>query len=49
MLRERRNAQIKYTKKEKEEIKSHYRAECKRLQKLRDAGETGYIEVIAYD
>jgi|TARA_Y100000593_G_C4320072_1_gene343264 hypothetical protein len=49
MLRERRNAQIKYNKKQKEEIKKHYKAECRRLQKLRDAGETGYIEVIAYD
>ena len=50
MLRERNNdMRLKYSKKDKTEIAAHYRAEYKRLRKLRDQGATGHLALVSYD
>ena len=38
----------KITKEHRREIAAHYRAECERIQDLRNQGVTGYIEVVSW-
>lgn len=40
---------VKRTKQEKTEIAAHYRNEYRRLRALREAGETGYLEIVGWD
>lgn len=39
----------KWAKGEKDEMHKHYAAELKRIEKLRDEGQEGVIEVVAWD
>ena len=38
----------KITKEHRREIAAHYRAECERIQDMRNQGITGYIEVVSW-
>ena len=50
ILKERVNdLSIKYSKKEKKEIATHYRTEFEKLRKEREKGKTNRIEFIGYD
>lgn len=50
MLRERHNDnRIKYTKADKEELYEHLKAEYQRMKNMRNNGEQGRIEFIAWD
>ena len=39
----------KYTRAEKDEMKTHYRAQLKYMEKRRAGGEGGYIDFVGYD
>ena len=45
ILEEKKNSIVKISKAEEKEIAAHYRKEFNRIQKLRDEGVTGWIEV----
>ncbi len=48
-LQQRKNRVMRYRNSDLAELRSHYRGELERVQRLRRGGVVGYVEVVSYD